>query len=200
MYYFVIGADGNRYGPADIDSLVQWTREGRIVAATILIERGTDKEMPADSITAIAAELRRSGSAQPQEPGVIIERDEPRNAGEAQTMTRMPAAPPPPPPPGHGASPPIAAPAYPYGPRVVRKSRVVAGLLGIFLGGLGAHRFYLGYTGIGILMLVLSLAFGGCIPIVPGFGFGAVAIWGMVEGIICLCGGMRDADGHDLTT
>src|SRR5581483_4095176 len=31
------------------------------------------------------------------------------------------------------------------------KSKLTAGLLGIFLGGFGVHRFYLGYTTIGIL-------------------------------------------------
>ena len=195
MYYFVIGADGNRYGPADIDALVEWTREGRIVGSTILIERGTDKQLTAESITAIAAELRRSGSPTSHDPGVVIERDGGVTSHEAPTITRMPAVPPPP-------APPTAAPGYavPVGPRVIRKSRLVAGLLGIFLGSLGAHRFYLGYTGTGILMLILSLCFGGCIPVIPGLGVGIVAIWGMVEGILCLCGGMRDADGHELTS
>jgi TM2 domain-containing membrane protein YozV len=34
------------------------------------------------------------------------------------------------------------------------KSPLVAGLLAFFLGGLGAHKFYLGYTGPGILYLL----------------------------------------------
>ena len=34
------------------------------------------------------------------------------------------------------------------------KSRVTAALLAIFLGGVGAHKFYLGYGGAGALMLV----------------------------------------------
>ncbi len=34
------------------------------------------------------------------------------------------------------------------------KSQLIALLLVIFLGGIGIHRFYLGYTGIGILMLL----------------------------------------------
>ncbi|SNS96101.1 TM2 domain-containing membrane protein YozV [Micrococcales bacterium KH10] len=55
------------------------------------------------------------------------------------------------------------------------KSRLAAGLLGILLGGLGIHRFYLGYTGIGILQIVVTLV-----------TFGAGAIWGLVEGILYL--------------
>ncbi|GIJ00084.1 TM2 domain-containing membrane protein YozV [Sediminihabitans luteus] len=59
------------------------------------------------------------------------------------------------------------------------KSRLAAGLLGIFLGALGIHRFYTGYTGLGITMLLIS---------VLSFGFlaWAVGIWGLIEGILYL--------------
>ena len=40
------------------------------------------------------------------------------------------------------------------------KSQLIALLLCIFVGGLGIHRFYLGYTGIGILMLLTLGLFG----------------------------------------
>lgn len=39
------------------------------------------------------------------------------------------------------------------------KSRVVAGLLNLFLGGFGVGDFYLGYTQYGIYRIVISLAF-----------------------------------------
>lgn len=59
------------------------------------------------------------------------------------------------------------------------KSRLAAGLLGILVGSLGIHRFYLGYTGIGLTMLLVSvLSFGFAAPI--------IAIWGLVEGILYL--------------
>ena len=54
------------------------------------------------------------------------------------------------------------------------KSKVVAGMLGIFLGGLGIHKFYMGKIGMGILYLVF------CWTYVP-------AIIGFIEGIIYLC-------------
>ena len=50
------------------------------------------------------------------------------------------------------------------------KSRLVAGLLGIFLGGFGVHRFYLGWTGIGIAQIVVTI-------LTCGLG----ALWGLVE-------------------
>jgi TM2 domain-containing membrane protein YozV len=39
------------------------------------------------------------------------------------------------------------------------KSRMVAALLAFFLGGLGAHKFYLGQTGWGILYLLFCWTF-----------------------------------------
>ena len=74
------------------------------------------------------------------------------------------------------------------------KSKIAAGLLGIFLGGLGIHRFYLGYTTIGVIQLVLTVVLG-------IFTFGLVGLWGVVEGIMILAGSsyfQRDAKGIPL--
>ena len=54
--------------------------------------------------------------------------------------------------------------------------KIAAGLLAIFLGSLGIHKFYLGYNTAGIIMLVISL-----------FTCGTVmAVIGLIEGIIYL--------------
>lgn len=60
-----------------------------------------------------------------------------------------------------------------------QKSKIAAGLLGILLGGLGIHKFYLGYTSTGLIMLLVTLL---------TFGIGGVvmSIIGLVEGIIYL--------------
>jgi TM2 domain-containing membrane protein YozV len=59
------------------------------------------------------------------------------------------------------------------------KSKVVAGILAILLGGLGVHHFYLGSTMAGVICLLLScLCVGGLL--------------GLVEGIMLLT--MSDAD------
>lgn len=68
-------------------------------------------------------------------------------------------------------------PAFVSGPA---KSRVAAGLLQIFFGGFGVGRFYLGYGGIGAAQLLLTL-----------FTFGFGAIWGFIDGIVILAGGVK---------
>ena len=54
------------------------------------------------------------------------------------------------------------------------KSKTTAGILALIIGGLGAHHFYLGNTGRGILYLVL------CWTYIPG-------IIAFIEGIMILC-------------
>ena len=68
-------------------------------------------------------------------------------------------------------------------PAVAQKSKIAAGILGILLGGLGIHNFYLGYTKKAVIQLVISLA-GSCVVIGPA----VAGIWGLVEGIMILVG------------
>ena len=57
--------------------------------------------------------------------------------------------------------------------------RVVAGILGILLGSLGIHKFILGYTNQGIIMLAITF-------VTCGIGAGLTALIGLIEGIIYL--------------
>ena len=121
----------------------------------------------------------------------------------------MSDAPPPPPGPDPSSVPPPPAAAYqpppaaPYQPPMggqvpavgpdgtPLKSKMVAGLLGIFLGGFGVHNFYLGNTNKGIIQIVVTL-------VTCGIG----AIWGTIEGILILVGNdsfSTDAQGRPLT-
>lgn len=76
------------------------------------------------------------------------------------------------------------------------KSKLVAGLLGIFLGTFGVHNFYLGFTTKAVVQLLVSLV-GGLITC--GIATVAVEIWGLVEGIMILCGNIQtDANGVQL--
>ena len=76
------------------------------------------------------------------------------------------------------------------------RSRIVAGLLGLLLPGLGIHRFYLGYTGAGICYLLMTLVF---VWLTCGFSAYIAIFIGFIEGIIILCGGMNDAEGRPLS-
>lgn len=48
------------------------------------------------------------------------------------------------------------------------EKRVVAGILAILLGGLGVHKFYLGYTKEGIITILLCCGFSGIIGLIEG--------------------------------
>ena len=63
---------------------------------------------------------------------------------------------------------------------ITMKNKTTALLLSFFLGGFGVDRFYLGYTGLGILKLVTA---GGC------------GIWALIDFIMIILGKLGPADG-----
>ena len=70
------------------------------------------------------------------------------------------------------------------------KSKLAAGLLGIFLGALGVHNFYLGYTGKAVAQLLISVLSCGTLSVISG-------IWGLIEGIMILTGSVdKDSNGN----
>ena len=77
-----------------------------------------------------------------------------------------------------------------------QKSKIAAGVLGIFLGGLGIHNFYLGFTTKAVIQLLVCIV-GGIITC--GLASVAAEIWGFVEGILILTGSInQDAQGVPL--
>ncbi len=88
-----------------------------------------------------------------------------------ESHTPDPSAPQPPP--VQAAAPaPAAGTAY---SKEQTDKKLIAGLLGIFLGGFGVHKFYLGYTKEGVIQLVVTLV-----------TCGLASIVGLIEGIIYL--------------
>jgi len=79
-----------------------------------------------------------------------------------------------------------------------QKSKLAAGLFGIFLGGFGVHNFYLGYKRNAIIQVCLTAsAIISCGLLFP-CALGA-SIWGLVEGILILTGSRNfDANGVPL--
>ena len=66
------------------------------------------------------------------------------------------------------------------------KNKTAAGLLAIFLGGLGIHKFYLGFTGPGLVYLLVNtigLVVTWMLAFIPNLILGAMAL---IEGILYL--------------
>ncbi|MFE7647394.1 TM2 domain-containing protein [Streptomyces phaeoluteigriseus] len=72
----------------------------------------------------------------------------------------------------------------PYGRPISDKSKIVAGILQLFLGTFGVGRFYIGHVGMGLAQL---------------FTCGGLGIWALIDGIILLTSNDKtDAQGRIL--
>ena len=63
------------------------------------------------------------------------------------------------------------------------KNRLLTALLCFLFGYLGAHRFYVGRVGSGILQLIT---------------FGGLGIWAAIDLIFIVCGEFEDGDGNKI--
>ena len=61
------------------------------------------------------------------------------------------------------------------------KNKTVAIILSLFLGGLGIDRFYLGYTGLGVLKLLT---------------LGGLGVWALIDLIRIIIGSLKPKDGN----
>lgn len=71
-------------------------------------------------------------------------------------------------------------------PTTSTKSKLLAGLLQILL-PFGIGRFYLGYTAIGVLQILVAI-----------FTCGVGVLWSLIDGIMILCGKVNDPEGLPL--
>jgi len=140
--YKIIGADGQQYGPVNLEQLRRWIAEGRARAETLVQAEGAQEWKPLSSFPELASELK---SAPPPAPAV------------PPTITSL--------------SPTVAARAA---------NKIPAGICGILLGALGIHKFILGYTGAGLIMLLVTV-------LTCGLAYPVVHVIGLIEGIIYLC-------------
>ena len=190
--YKVVGSDGQVYGPASEQELIQWIQEGRIQPTTNLIDPMDGRVFPAQTHPELAQYFN---PGQAQAPPAL------QSVGQPS----VPAVQTPPPsgPPTNVGDKPVqvntyvnvnqVAPQVPYAVAAhPARSRTTAALLCFFLGGMGIHRFYLGYTGTGIVMLLIP-------PLTCGWGLIFTVLWALVDFILILTRGMKDAQGNELT-
>lgn len=115
---------------------------------------------------------------------------------EEQEENGSPEAGVPPTPPEVEASPyePPSAPPVPPPPAPAvgqaNEKKLIAGILALLLGGLGIHKFYLGYTNEGLIMLLVTVVGGGVGSAVTCGLMAPIAIvmpiFGLIEGIMYL--------------
>jgi TM2 domain-containing membrane protein YozV len=131
--YKIIGADGQPYGPVNVEQIRRWMAENRARAQTLVQAEGAAEWKPLESISELAAELK-------------------------------------------AFQPPVVPPTF----ASRASNKIPAGICGILLGSLGVHKFILGYTGAGLVMLLVSLL--SCFILA-----GVMHLIGLIEGIIYLC-------------
>jgi TM2 domain-containing membrane protein YozV len=170
--YKVIGSDGKVYGPADLDTVKQWCAQGLVSADTQVVDPISNALVRADQVPELAAHLQ----APP------------------------PAAAPPPASPGPVAQPTVTVNNYVgvhpgMQPALGAKSKTTAALLCFFLGGLGIHRFYLGYNGLGIAMILIGVTLG---IVTCGVAWPLMGIWALIDLILILTDKVPDVHGNRL--
>jgi len=133
--YKIIGADGQPYGPVNVEQIKRWILEGRARAESLVQPEGAQDWKPLVSFPDLAA-----GLLPPTIPAVPV-----HSAFSGRASNKIPA-----------------------------------GVCGILLGGLGIHKFILGYTASGLIMLLVSV-------LTCGILYGVMHVIGLIEGIIYLC-------------
>ncbi len=68
MNYFVIAADGQKYGPADIPTLNQWAQEGRVLTTSMLEDASTGERVMATSVPGIMFPMNPPAGQNFQQP------------------------------------------------------------------------------------------------------------------------------------
>lgn len=181
--YSVIGPDGKVYGPADSAMIRAWCEEGRISADTSIVDPIDGQVKRASAIPEIAQHLpvtrppmqpsapnQQMGYGTPYPPNPI------NNYNWSQPPSPYNYQP-------IGTQNPVA-----YGPP---RNKVVAMLFAFFLGVFGIHRFYLGHTGTGLAMLLITVL--SC-----GYLSPVTLIWSIVDMVLIGFGSLQDGANRPL--
>jgi TM2 domain-containing membrane protein YozV len=145
--------DGNKYGPYSDEQMKEMAGAGQVVPTDMVWKEGMAEWSPATTIPGLFPD--RPPSPPPAPPPDSYRAD----SGPQRS-------------PGHGG----------FIPPANSPNKVACGVLGILLGAFGVHKFMLGITNAGIIMVLVSVL--GCIAF--GIGPTVMSIIGLVEGIIYL--------------
>jgi TM2 domain len=168
--WYLQTADGEEFGPVPRGELDDWFGEGRITVDCQLRSAADEHWQAAADVYPELIEAPEDAVAAELPPAVKI--DSPRvgppkgSAKSAAPKAKQPQ------------------PAAEADADRSQRSRMVAGFLGLFLGPLGIHRFYLGYWGVGLAML---------------FTAGGLGLWSLIDAAFVMLGRVPDADGRPLS-
>ncbi len=183
--YTVFSKDGESFGPVDMVTLVAWAKDGRVNATSKLVSDLDGKVYRAEDfpdlkniVSGLPPVIPTPTQQSAQNPIPLPQTQNDGSGHVINIINNVQSN-------NTGQNPQYVTQIH------VPKSKIVAGLLAFFLGWLGIHRFYLGYGGLGVLMLLLSVLSCGWL-IIP------VYVWAIIEGILILTGGIRDSQGMPL--
>jgi TM2 domain-containing membrane protein YozV len=159
MAIYNVTLDGVAYEADTIETLEQWTAEGRLTADTVITDTGTGIKFTVAEHPQLRTRLpQRTTPTVPQPPNL--------GAGYGQAQQQRPQT--------------YTAPSQSYNAgALTAANKLPAGICGIILNCLGVHKFILGYTTEGLIMLFGSL-------LTCGVAAPVFAIIGFIEGIIYL--------------
>jgi TM2 domain-containing membrane protein YozV len=156
MAIYTVTLDGVAYEADTIETLAQWTTEGRLTPDTVITDTGTGIKFTVSEHPQLRTRLPQAATSPPPTPPSA---SSPFSSAVGQTQRQQT--------PTYSAASAAAA------------NKLPAGICGILLNCLGVHKFILGYNTEGLIMLLGSILTCGILS--PVF-----AVIGLVEGIIYL--------------
>ncbi len=168
--YSLIASDGVTYGPVDLDQLMNWAQQGRVDQNSLVIDHTLATTLPASQIPGLQGIFATSSGNYPTPPAS-------GGYGNPHNTPYNPQA--------YGYAP---VPNYRQTPP---RQKVLAAVFAFFLGSLGIHQFYLGKTGLGITMLLITV-------LTCGYGACITGVWALIDFILILAGSTTDAQGRAL--
>lgn len=152
MAIYSVSVDGAVYEADTIDTLAQWTAEGRLGADSVITDTGTGIKFTVGEHPELRTKI----------PVLKPVPSSPLQTPIAQAQRPLSSA---------------------TGVSVGASNKMAAGICGILLNCLGIHKFILGYTTEGIIMLLISIIGGVC---TCGVATIVMSLIGFIEGIIYL--------------